>query len=110
MFEAFETQTDPVAARRFAASTGASMALLGLTALVVVTLSAGQVVEKLQEPSVDVSFRPPPPPPPPPKVEIPKPKPPPKKVVEVAPTPSAPAAILTPKEVPLEKPPEANAD
>lgn len=38
MFECFERQTDPLATRRFVASTGASLALLGLIAVGVVTL------------------------------------------------------------------------
>jgi periplasmic protein TonB len=113
MFDAFERQADPLAAKRFAASTGASLALLGLIGVAAVTFAGKQVVEKLQEPQVDVTFRPPPPPPPPPKVELPKPKPPPKVVVEKAPPPApvaaAPAPILPPKEIPLEKPPEASA-
>jgi protein TonB len=46
---------------------------------------------------------PPPPPPPKPKAAPPKPK------VEAAPVVAAPAALVAPKEVPLEKPPEADA-
>jgi protein TonB len=111
MFDAFEREADPLAAKRFAASTGASLALLGMIALGVAALGAREVVQAIQEPKVDVTFRPPPPPPPPPKVEPPKPKPPPKKVVVEKPAPvaAAPAPITTPKEIPQEKPPEADA-
>ncbi|MBX5481699.1 MAG: energy transducer TonB [Myxococcaceae bacterium] len=125
MFEAFEVQTDPRAARRFAASTGMAVVVLAALAVLAIALAGNEVTRKLTE-KVDVSFRPPPPPPPP-KAEPPKPKPkpkpkprapppPPKAVTPrpVAPPPvapvAAPAPIVAPKEIPLQKAPEASAD
>ncbi len=117
MFEAYASRTDPLATRRFAASTGAALAALGVLALMLST-SGGQEIVKKVEKKVDVAFRPLPPPP---AIEIPKPQPaapppPPKSVTQApaaapAPTPMAsPAPIVAPKEVPLEQAPEAPAE
>jgi protein TonB len=113
MFETFDSATDVQTARRFALSTVASLgvcALIGVAAVVV----GSQVKEVIKEKRVDVVFRPPPPPapvaevkpppPPPPPPPKPKAKPPPP-----APTVAAPAAMVAPKEIPVEKPPEADA-
>jgi protein TonB len=116
MFETFDSAVDGQSAGRFALSTTASLALLGLLGLAAVT-AATTVQHVIAEKKVDVVFRPPPPPPPPvAKVEPPPPPPPPKPKaappkpkVEAAPVVAAPAALVAPKEVPLEKPPEADA-
>jgi protein TonB len=113
MFETFDSATDVQSARRFALSTVASLgvcALLGLGAVVV----GNQVKEVIKEKRLDVVFRPPPPPPvpvaevkpppPPPPPPKPKAKPPPP-----APTVAAPAALVAPQEISVEKPPEADA-
>lgn len=112
MFETYDSATDVQAARRFALSTVASLgvcALLGVGAVVV----GSQVKEVIKEKRLDVVFRPPPPPvvaevkpppPPPPPPPKPKAKPPPP-----APTVAAPAAMVAPREIPVEKPPEADA-
>lgn len=112
MFETFDSATDVQSARRFALSAVASLgvcALIGLTAVAV----GSQVKEVIKEKRVDVVFRPPPPPPvpvaevkpppPPPPPPKPKAKPPPP-----APTVAAPAAMVAPREIPVEKPPEAD--
>jgi protein TonB len=113
MFETFDSATDVQSARRFALSTVASLgvcALIGLGAVVV----GNQVKEVIKEKRLDVVFRPPPPPPvpvaevkpppPPPPPPRPKAKPPPPP-----PTVAAPAAMVAPKEIPVEQPPEADA-
>jgi len=112
MFETYDSATDTQSARRFALSAVASLgvcALLGVGAVMV----GQQVHQVIQEKRVDVVFRPPPPPPvvvevkppppPPPPPPKPKAKPPP------PPTVAAPAAMLAPKEIPVEKPPETDA-
>jgi protein TonB len=117
MFETFDSATDGPSASRFALSTTASLAVLGLIGLAAVT-AASTVKQVLQEKKVDVVFRPPPPPVPVAKVEPPPPPPPPKPKLapKAAPKPApavavvaAPAPLVAPKEVPLEKPPEADA-
>jgi protein TonB len=115
MFETFDSATDGPSASRFALSTTASLAVLGLIGLAAVT-AAGTVKQVLQEKKVDVVFRPPPPPAPVAKVEPPPPPPPSKPLPKAAPKPApaapvvaAPAPLVAPKEVPLEKPPEAEA-
>lgn len=115
MFETFDSATDGPSASRFALSTTASLAVLGLIGLAAVT-AAGTVQQVLKEKKVDVVFRPPPPPAPVAKVEPPPPPPPPKPQPKAAPKPApavpvvaAPAPLVAPKEVPLEKPPEADA-
>ncbi|WNG43186.1 energy transducer TonB [Archangium minus] len=113
MFETYDSATDVQTARRFALSTVASIgvcALLGLGAVVV----GNQVKEVIKEKRVDVVFRPPPPPPPVVEVKPPPPPPPPPpkpkaKPPPPAPTVAAPAAMVAPKEIPVEKPPEADA-
>ena len=121
MFEAYATRTDPLASRRFAASMGASVAFIALIAGLGAAIGGREIVKEIEK-KVDVSFRPlpPPPPPPPPKIEAPKPKPPPQAKPpppkSVTPPPAAPvaaaapAAIIAPKDVPLERAPEADAD
>ncbi|MFE8604525.1 energy transducer TonB [Archangium violaceum] len=114
MFETYDSATDVQSARRFALSGVASLgmcALIGLTAVAV----GNQVREVIKEKKVDVVFRPPPPPPP--VVEVkpapPPPPPPPKPKAKPAPPPptvAAPAAMVAPKEIPVEKPPEADAE
>ncbi|PTL84730.1 energy transducer TonB [Vitiosangium sp. GDMCC 1.1324] len=113
MFETFDSATDVQSARRFALSTVASLGVCALLGLGVVVVGS-QVREVIKEKRVDVVFRPPPPPvaevkppppPPPPPPPKPKAKPPPP-----APTVAAPAAMLAPKEIPVEKPPEADAE
>jgi protein TonB len=108
MFETFDSATDVQSARRFALSTVASLgvcALIGLTAVVV----GSQVKEVIQEKRVDVVFRPPPPPPVPvAEVKPPPPPPPPKPKAKPPPTVAAPAAMVAPTEIPVEKPPEAD--
>ncbi|WP_274622498.1 energy transducer TonB [Myxococcus fulvus] len=121
MFETFDSASDVASARRFALSTSASVAVFVLIGVVVVS-AADKVREVIQEKKgTDVVFRPPPPPvvevkppPPPPPAPPPKPKLPPKAAppaVAKAPPPAAPlvapAAIVAPQAVPLEKPPEA---
>lgn len=115
MFETFDSATDGPSASRFALSTTASLAVLGLIGLAAVT-AASTVKHVLQEKKVDVVFRPPPPPAPVAKVKPPPPPPPPKPAPKAAPKPppaapvvAAPAPLVAPKEVPLEKPPEADA-
>ncbi len=112
MFETYDSATDVQSARRFALSTVTSLgvfALMGVAAMAV----GSQVKAVIQEKKVDVVFRPPPPspapvvevkppPPPPPPPPRPKAKPP-------APTVAAPAAMVAPREIPVEKPPEADA-
>jgi periplasmic protein TonB len=111
MFETFDSATDVQSARRFALSTVASLgvcALMGLTAVAV----GSQVKQVLKEKRVDVVFRPPPPPPAPvAEVKPPPPPPPPKPRAKPPPPPptvAAPAAMLAPREIPVEKPPEAD--
>jgi protein TonB len=111
MFETYDASTDERAARRFAASTATSVAVFGLLALVVVK-TADTVKAVIREKKVDVVFRPPPPPTPVAEVKPPPPPPPPKPKVKPAPPPptvAAPAAMVAPKEVPQEKPPETDA-
>ncbi|XXF78445.1 TonB family protein [Myxococcaceae bacterium GXIMD 01537] len=121
MFETFDSAADAPSAGRLALSTTASLAVLGLLGLAVVT-AAATVKQVIEEKKVEVVFRPPPPPPPPvAKVEPPPPPPPPqvkpappKPLAMKAPAPTtpvvaAPAPLVAPKEVPLEKPPEADA-
>ena len=109
MFEAFETGPDLRGASRYALSTGASAALLACVGVAVV-LAATQVKQVVEEARRDVVFRPLPkaeplPPPPPPPATKPKPRAPPKEAAAVA-----PANIVAPREVPLEKPPEAEVE
>ena len=112
MFETYDSATDVQSARRFALSGVASLgmcALIGLTAVAV----GNQVREVIKEKKVDVVFRPPPPPPTPPPAPTPPPPPPPKPKAKSAPPPptvAAPAAMVAPKEIPVEKPPEADAE
>ncbi|RKH41549.1 energy transducer TonB [Corallococcus sicarius] len=121
MFETFDSASSaPAAARRFALSTTASVAVFGLIAVAAMT-AANTVKEVIQEKKVDVVFRPPPPP----VVEVKPPPPPPPPVVKVtpraappavakAPPPAAPlvapAPLKAPDAVPLEKPPEAEKE
>ncbi|RKH00202.1 energy transducer TonB, partial [Corallococcus sp. CA053C] len=64
MFETFDSASSaPAAARRFALSTTASVAVFGLIAVAAMT-AANTVKEVIREKKVDVVFRPPPPPPP----------------------------------------------
>nr|WP_044890178.1 energy transducer TonB [Myxococcus hansupus] len=119
MFETFDSGPDVHSARRFALSTTASVAVFALMGIAAIT-AAGKVTEVIKEKKgTDVVFRPPPPPPPP-VVEVKPPPPPPKPklapkpappAAAMAPPPAAPAVapanIVVPKEVPLEKPPEA---
>lgn len=111
MFETYDSATDVQSARRFALSGAASLGVCALIGLAVVAVG-NQVREVIKEKKVDVVFRPPPapvvevkppppPPPPPPKPKAAKPPPP--------PTVAAPAAMVAPKEIPVEKPPEADA-
>ncbi|WP_233597069.1 DnaJ domain-containing protein [Corallococcus sp. CA041A] len=64
MFETFDSASSAPAARRFALSTTASVAVFGLIAVAAMT-AANTVKEVIKEKKVDVVFRPPPPPPPP---------------------------------------------
>ncbi|HSP79871.1 MAG TPA: TonB family protein [Myxococcaceae bacterium] len=116
MFETFDSATDVQSARRFALSTTASLGVCALLAVGAVA-AGSQVREIVREKRVDVVFRPPPPPPPPPPVaEAPPPPPPPPppkpkaKPPPPPPTVAAPAALVAPKEIPDEKPPEADAE
>lgn len=114
MFETYDSVTDVQSARRFALS---GVASIGMCALIVLTAMAvgNQMREVIKEKKVDVVFRPPPPPPPP-VVEVkpaPPPPPPPKPKAKPPPPPptvAAPAAMVAPKEIPVEKPPEADAE
>jgi periplasmic protein TonB len=122
MFETFDSASSAPAARRFALSTTASVAVFGLIAVAAMT-AANTVKEVIQEKKVDVVFRPPPPPPPP-VVEVKPPPPPPPvakpppraapPVAKAAPPPAvptvAPAPLKAPDAVPLEKPPEAEKE
>jgi protein TonB len=110
MFEAFESASDGRAARRFALSATASVGVYALIALG--ALWAGQRVKTvIEEKKTEVVFRPPPPPPPPvvkPAPEPPRPLPRPKAQPKPQQVAAAPAPLTAPKEVPLEKPPEAD--
>ncbi|MBM7112815.1 energy transducer TonB [Archangium primigenium] len=110
MFETYDSATDTQSARRFALSTLAALGVSALLGVGAVTLGQ-QVRQVIREKKVDVVFRPPPPPvvaevkppPPPPPPPKPKAKPPP------PPTVAAPAALVAPQEIPVEKPPETDA-
>jgi periplasmic protein TonB len=113
MFETFDSATDVQSARRFALSTVTSLGVCALLGVAAVTVGS-QVKEVLKEKRVDVVFRPPPPPPPVVEVKPPPPPPPPPPKPKARPPPppptvAAPAAMLAPKEIPVEKPPEADA-
>ncbi|AFE10521.1 ferric siderophore transporter, periplasmic energy transduction protein TonB [Corallococcus coralloides DSM 2259] len=124
MFETFDSASSAPAARRFALSTTASVAVFGLIAVAAMT-AANTVKEVIKEKKVDVVFRPPPPPPPP-VVEVKPPPPPPPPVAKpppraappvakAAPPPAAvptvaPAPLKAPDAVPLDKPPEAEKE
>ena len=112
MFNAFELETEDVSAlrKRLVVAFGAAALTLGAVGVGVFAI-ASRPVTAVKEKQVDVSFRPPPPPPEPVKVEPPPPPPPPKPkappppvVVEAA----APAPMVAPKEIPKEKPVEAD--
>ncbi|MCY1040604.1 energy transducer TonB [Corallococcus sp. bb12-1] len=122
MFETFDSASSAPAARRFALSTTASVAVFGLIAVAAMT-AANTVKEVIKEKKVDVVFRPPPPPLP--VVEVKPPPPPPPPPVKVtpraappalakAPPPAAPvtapAPLKAPDAVPLDKPPEAEKE
>ncbi|RKH07792.1 energy transducer TonB [Corallococcus sp. CA047B] len=122
MFETFDSASSAPAARRFALSTTASVAVFGLIAVAAMT-AANTVKEVIKEKKVDVVFRPPPPPVP--VVEVKPPPPPPPPPVKVtpraappalakAPPPAAPvtapAPLKAPDAVPLDKPPEAEKE
>ncbi|MBE4750413.1 energy transducer TonB [Corallococcus sp. ZKHCc1 1396] len=123
MFETFDSASSAPAARRFALSTTASVAVFGLIAVTAMT-AANTVKEVIKEKKVDVVFRPPPPPPlPVVEVKPPPPPPPPVKVTpraappavaRAAPPPAAPvtapAPLKAPDAVPLDKPPEAEKE
>ncbi|RKG95443.1 energy transducer TonB [Corallococcus carmarthensis] len=100
MFETFDSASSAPAARRFALSTTASVAVFGLIAVAAMT-AANTVKEVIKDKKVDVVFRPPPPRAAPP-------------VAKAAPPPAvptvAPAPLKAPDAVPLEKPPEAEKE
>lgn len=112
MFETFDHAADVQSARRFALSTVTSLGVCALLGVAAVTVGA-QVKEVIQQKKVDVVFRPPPPPVPVAEVKPPPPPPPPPPKAKAKPPPpptvAAPAAMIAPKEIPQEKPPEADA-
>lgn len=106
MFEGFEQKRDAQARKTFAASTSASILIYGFAAGLTLFF-AREAKTVVQEKPIDVSFRPPPPPPP---VKA-EPPPAPAQIVpkraqvkKVA----APQPIVVPKQIPAEKPPEAD--
>lgn len=111
MFEAFEQPVDHQALRRTTASVGAALAAYAIIGLTISYIAARAALAPPKPKVVEVTFRkpppvveaPPPPPPPPPPVARPKPPP------TSAPAAAAPAPMVAPKELPLEKPPEADA-
>ncbi|WP_434384660.1 energy transducer TonB [Melittangium boletus] len=107
MFETYDSATDPQSARRFALSTFAALGVSALVGVGAVTLGQ-QVQQVIREKKVDVVFRPPPPPPPV-VVEVKPPPPRPKAKPPPPPTVAAPAALVAPQEIPVEKPPETDA-
>ena len=108
MFEGFIDRSDPATARRMAVSTGTAVALYAAAGAVIIALVGTRVAEPMAK-KVQVAFRPPPPVEearPPPRLAPPPPAPKKLKVVEVAGLP-APAPLVAPPEIPLEKPAEA---
>ncbi len=109
MFEAFSEARPPGSFRRWAVSTGASVALYAAGAVAIVTLVGTQAAAPVAK-KVQVVFRPPPP------AEVapapPRPSPPPvprsiPKQVKVIESAAAPPPLVAPQETPLEKPAEA---
>ena len=107
MFETYDSATDVQSARRFALSTVTSLGVFALLGVAVVAVGS-QVKAVLQEKRVDVVFRPPPRPPAPVVEAKPPPPPPRPRARPPAPTVAAPAALVAPREIPVERPPEAD--
>lgn len=110
MFDVSESAEQSQSARRFAVSGLLAAGTCAAIALAAVTFG-GRVQTLVKEAKVDVIFQKPAPPPVEVKVEPPPPPPPRalKKLPKVeAPPVVEPAAMVAPKEVPVEKPPEAD--